>query len=103
MAGSPGATREALRWNEPNSGKGVAAKRIPRGSEPNLQNEANFTLNVNKMKSLMRETPRRFYAERDWQIQWNRTRQQRLYIGIALQLYASIRADAFPGDRLASG
>ena len=52
--------REVLRRNEPNWGKGGAAKRIPSGSELNLQNEANFTLNVNKMKSLMRESPANF-------------------------------------------
>src|SRR6185369_6836344 len=72
VAGSPVATREVLRWNEPNLGEGLAAEHVPRESEPNLQNEANLTLNVNKMKSLMRETPRRFYA--------------------------SIRAGRFPGD-----
>ena len=53
-AGSRGSTREALRWNEPNLREGLASGRIPGESEPNLQNEANFTLNVNKMESLMR-------------------------------------------------
>src|SRR5580765_2741650 len=54
VAGSLLPTRGVLCWNEPNWGEGVAAGRIPRESEPNLQNEANFTLNVNKMKSLRR-------------------------------------------------
>ena len=54
VAGSLLGTREVLRWNEPILSEGLAADRIPAESEPNLQNEANFTLNVNKMESLMR-------------------------------------------------